>query len=380
MEITEINDLKGLQALEPEWKALLDNSYSATFFQSPEWIITWTKHFLDDRKLRVLVAREQGELVGIAPLFMTLQREGVTNRTIKFLGDPLTDYNDYIIHNDYVDKVLEGFCGHLHAHADEWNRLQLREMPGESKTLAYIKKKHRASLPVKQEETFRFRISEEDGSVGEIMERVEKKITERRGRLKKFIHSQAYSAGLAKDYAEFLSFMERLKAFHIRRWADTSTPSYFTDPKHVHFFEELHRLLWDRGMINLSVVRRQGEVIATILCYLYQDQCYYYTSSYSWEAKNISPSHANFLSTIGFCIERGFHTFDFGRGDESFKREYANHICRNYSIDVVNKPVLMPLLKAKQLFLGSLRENPRLYRKAKQVKEFLGIMHKSTVG
>ncbi len=43
--VREINDPAELNALAPAWRALLPQTPGATFFQSPEWLATYLRHF-----------------------------------------------------------------------------------------------------------------------------------------------------------------------------------------------------------------------------------------------------------------------------------------------------------------------------------------------
>jgi len=56
------------KTLEPQWKALLAESYSNMPFLSFEWLTTWWDCFGRDKSLRFVLLHRNGRLVGIAPL------------------------------------------------------------------------------------------------------------------------------------------------------------------------------------------------------------------------------------------------------------------------------------------------------------------------
>ncbi len=64
----EINDPAELNALAPAWHALLAQTPGATFFQSPEWLATYWRHFGARQRLRVIVVEDGGRVRGILPL------------------------------------------------------------------------------------------------------------------------------------------------------------------------------------------------------------------------------------------------------------------------------------------------------------------------
>ena len=61
-----------LEALRPEWDALWTRTPGATPFQSPRWLLPWWHQFGTGMP-RVAIAREQGLLVGVLPLYVLPQ-------------------------------------------------------------------------------------------------------------------------------------------------------------------------------------------------------------------------------------------------------------------------------------------------------------------
>src|SRR5438105_4444855 len=82
--------------LQSEWNRLLDRSSSDTVFLRWEWIHTWWTLFKAERRFYALAVRDQGRLVGIAPLY--IDRPGPLGvRQLKLCSDELgPDYLDLI--------------------------------------------------------------------------------------------------------------------------------------------------------------------------------------------------------------------------------------------------------------------------------------------
>lgn len=68
MVITEVTTDDGFDALRPEWNQLVSRLEVPSPFQSWEWCRTWWNYFGRAHRLRILVFREAGDLVGIAQL------------------------------------------------------------------------------------------------------------------------------------------------------------------------------------------------------------------------------------------------------------------------------------------------------------------------
>jgi CelD/BcsL family acetyltransferase involved in cellulose biosynthesis len=68
MSISEITTDDGFDRLQEEWNQLVLRLDVPSPFQSWEWCRTWWKHFGSTHRLRILVFRDAGEVIGIAPL------------------------------------------------------------------------------------------------------------------------------------------------------------------------------------------------------------------------------------------------------------------------------------------------------------------------
>jgi len=84
--------LADLEALAPEWEALWQRDRRATPFQSPAWLIPWTRHLWGGGELIIQEDRINGELSGLLPLF----RWGTDQTTVSFLGAGVSDYGDIL--------------------------------------------------------------------------------------------------------------------------------------------------------------------------------------------------------------------------------------------------------------------------------------------
>lgn len=117
MHIEIIRSMPELTALEKEWNDLLANSASHVPFLRHEYITTWWQGLGGGEwkhgELFVVTARqEQGELVGIAPLFQTNNRDG--EPALMLLGSiEISDYLDVIAHPDNLPAFMEALLEHL---------------------------------------------------------------------------------------------------------------------------------------------------------------------------------------------------------------------------------------------------------------------------
>ncbi|RYZ26747.1 MAG: hypothetical protein EOP01_08610, partial [Propionibacteriaceae bacterium] len=79
LEVTVLRHLDRVEELAPAWAALHEAAGARLPFSAPEWSLTWLRHFTGpgpDRPL-VVEVREDGALVGVAPLYEHRMRGGL---------------------------------------------------------------------------------------------------------------------------------------------------------------------------------------------------------------------------------------------------------------------------------------------------------------
>jgi CelD/BcsL family acetyltransferase involved in cellulose biosynthesis len=122
------------QAHEDQWTKLLEQSGQDPLFLSWEWMTIWWRVFGDKptNSLCLLAAHRDGELVGIAPLYLsTTRRFGLSVRSLQFIGQSWRDGN--VISSEYLDVIAACsqrdqmravFVHHL-AKAHKWSEFTL---------------------------------------------------------------------------------------------------------------------------------------------------------------------------------------------------------------------------------------------------------------
>ena len=130
--IEKINSTEAFKNLKKEWNCLLEQSQAQSVFLTWEWLYTWWEHFGADKTLYVLLARESGEIVGIAPLMLTsVKRLGLKFRMLRNLGMPDTDVAGLIVKDDRPE-VVNLFCQEIQNASRQWDVFELGEFANTS--------------------------------------------------------------------------------------------------------------------------------------------------------------------------------------------------------------------------------------------------------
>src|SRR5688572_18154453 len=113
--VAVIDDVREFDRLRGEWNGLLEASAAATPFLTWSWLRSWWTHFGGAATLRLLVVRDRGELIGLAP--MMLSRRGLQQSpALEFLGlgGAGSDYLDAIVRPGDERAVVDALTSALH--------------------------------------------------------------------------------------------------------------------------------------------------------------------------------------------------------------------------------------------------------------------------
>jgi len=368
LQVDVIDSEEGLIEIAQEWSNLLPRSHNDTIFLTFEWLSTWWKHFKDNRELRVLTARnEDGELIGIAPLMIYRRRllSLLSLKVMEFLGSGHSDYLDFILLKGREEEILGAFFRYLREHGDEWDLLDLVDIPEDSMTLRYVRKltlKHMdrienvcpyitlpkswdsflLSLPKKRRRNFQYYLR----------------------RLKRDFSFQFGTVG-GGDLQEKI---DRLYSLHESRWRTKGTLGVFSDRKFAQFHRDIILKSFERGWLRLYYISLNGNIVSVLYAFRYGQRICYYQSGFDPEYSKYSLG----TITIGCCIEsaisEGVKEFDFLRGDEPYKYDWgANRARRNVRCRIFNRS-----LKARLYHLGIvLSQRYKILRKVRALEEGL---------
>jgi CelD/BcsL family acetyltransferase involved in cellulose biosynthesis len=117
-------------------------------------------------------------------------------------------------------------------------------------------------------------------------------------------------------------------AQHVARWAVTPSPSLFHDPTQRRFYERLTEEAAEAGWLRFTRVDWNGQPIAFHFGFCYGGSYLWYKPSFDIAWARRSPGEVLLRQLFCAAMAEGAHTFDFGLGDEPFKRRFATQINR----------------------------------------------------
>ena len=339
-----ISTARAFDLLEPAWNDLLGKA-GATVFQSFEWNRAWWKYKAGrfDR-LHILLFRCDGEIAGIAPLFIHPVRvAGVTvARRLTFIGTGLTDYVDILADPRHEAEVFGALVRLLTTEHSSWDLFDMEDVNETSHLVTQVAGMLKEAglnvytyqgnvcpyvlLPERAEELFQA----SGPASGYNFRRKQKKLQSKFSPELRIYRSEGDNLETAiGDFSRV----------HGGRWKSQGYPSAFDDPAMQAYHVEFSRHFARRGWLRLYILYAGGEPVATTYNFNYRGRIYMYHSNAHGpeELMRCSPGMVVRLTSMADGIAEGMKVFDYLRGDEPYKyRETAAQESKNYLIRAVS--------------------------------------------
>jgi CelD/BcsL family acetyltransferase involved in cellulose biosynthesis len=322
MEYTLHNDFSELNA--QEWNDLLKESVSDTPFLRHEYQRGWWEHRgggeWQNAQLILISAREDGKLIGIAPLFIA-EYEG-KNALLLIGSIEISDYLDVIVRMDDHSRFITGLLDFLaSSFADNWSSLDWYNLPDSSPTLAAFKAEAESRGWTHLEEMYRPtpRIAL-NGDFEEYLSRVEKKQRhEIRRKMRRAIESERgvrwFISDMADPEAEIDAFLKLMEQ-------DQGKASFLRDSMRAQM-RDVIRTAHENGWLWLAFLEADGQRIAAALNFDYENKLWGYNAGVNRDFMDLSPGWVLLGLILQWCCENGRYEFDFMRGDEDYKYRFG---------------------------------------------------------
>lgn len=335
LQIKVVRDIKAFAALRAEWGRLLDEG-NVGVFNSWEWLYPWYTRLGKGRKLFILTARhENGTLAGVMPLCMqSLHALGHKVRRLAFLGDTEVcgDHRDIVALPEEHDLVGRAFAAFLRKHSPLWDILDLADMDSGSALLGQFTsfwERKGFACESTTGDVIPALVFQPGVEFGDFLKAAGRKenYTRRRKWLGKrpgfAIERVEDPDSLAVPFSEFLYL-------HSLRWAGEGSEAIRnTDVEAFH--RDATALLAQRGKLQLFIMRVEGKPVAAVYGIKHSDTFSYYQAGRDPEWQNRSVGLVMLCEAIRVSMQAGLQVYDFLRGEEGYKSEWANshkHLAR----------------------------------------------------
>jgi CelD/BcsL family acetyltransferase involved in cellulose biosynthesis len=328
MKLQTIETIEEFVAQHDQWNALLESSTSNCVFLTHEWLSTWWKHLAQGR-LRILTARDRGNLIGILPVAeKPAQVTRMMPRILQFLGcgGIGSDYLDLIAAKGREDEVAAAFAEHLHSRG---LMLQLSQLRGET-ALASMLANHleqRAWTVAKKKLNVCPYIDLRGHTWASYLTTLGPNIRKNINRyLRNLPNTFDMRVDCVQKPAEAGRALDVAIELHKKRWDTTGTSEAFNSDSVISFHREFAQLAAQRGWLRILILWLDGTAAAALYGLRYGPTFYFYQSGFDPLYSKHSVGVATMGLAIKTAIEEGASEYDFLHGNEEYKFHWAQKV------------------------------------------------------
>jgi CelD/BcsL family acetyltransferase involved in cellulose biosynthesis len=311
------------------WNRLLSSSGSDGLFLTWEWVSTWLQVFGGQFEPLLLIAEEDRQPCGIAPLMIRRGTNPLSqlSRTLMFIGqevDVTPDYLDLIVPRGQEWRVVPPLVRTLTTRlAHRWDFVDLDSQLRSSPT-------RRPLLHGFGEAGIELDVIGEDVSP----------YVELPSSWEAFLQSR--SGGFRKQYKNKLNRLQRAGAVRLllggrdlsveealehivrlnrERWQETGRS--FRSQRYLRFHRMLCAKLAPLGRVALLLMELDGEVVAGRDDFVYGDKLWCYQGGWSPAHRELNLGDNMLAAIIQWGIQRGLREYDFLGGRAAYKDRWA---------------------------------------------------------
>jgi CelD/BcsL family acetyltransferase involved in cellulose biosynthesis len=311
------------ETLAEEWDDLLLRSVNAPFFMRHIYQRTWWRCLGNDNLVIMVFRNEDGQLVGLAPLYGSTNQAG--QRELSFVGCvDISDYLDLLVDRNHVEAVHQALLDCLgRDDGPAWDKLYLCSLTQHSVTHTKLAEAARArgwQATVQQQDVCPVIVlpSSWDDYLADLDKKQRHEIRRKIRKIEREAETRWYVIDSLEGLAEAMDVFIRLHQQSTRDKED------FWSDDLIQFFNAVSAEIAQAGWLKLYFIEVNGVEAAAMLCFDYNNEFLLYNSGYDPEQfANLSPGNVLTSYTIQEAIRLGRSRYDFLRGDEVYKFRFG---------------------------------------------------------
>ena len=335
MEFKLHNTFEQLEPLASSWNALLETSVTNAPFLRFEYLSTWWStrgggEWNTDTELAVITAHENGELLGIAPLFLVTNRDD--QPALMLLGSiEISDYLDLIVSSDKHQAFVMGLINWLKSNYEAaWQALDWYNLPEDSPTLSVLK-----TVSTQYEWDYAETIYQPSpfiplpGDFETYLSGIDKK---QRHEIRRKIRRAEDSNRSVRWYivADGNKLDSEMDGFLALMAHDPEKEAFLTGPMREQLKNSVHAA-FNAGYLQLAFLEVDGEKACAYLNFDYDNKIWVYNSGLDRRFMDLSVGWVLLGYLLEWANDHKRVEFDFLRGDEDYKYKFGGqkrHVMR----------------------------------------------------
>ena len=326
MDFSLYSNFSDLAPLAGEWNALLAESITHVPFLRYEYLQSWWSTRgggeWPESELAVVVAKEAGRLVGVAPLFSARNRQA--EPALLLLGSiEISDYLDVIVREADLSAFLSGLLDWLGPHGPSgWRLLDWHNLPQVSPTLPALKAEaKKRGWACQVEPTYHAPAIPLAGDFETYLAGIDRK---QRHEIRRKMRRAVESGRQVRWYiVEDGSSLEvEVEAFLDLMRQDPQKAAFLT-PAMCEQMRLATRAAFDNGWLQLAFLEADGQKAAAYINFDYLNRIWVYNSGMSLRFTDISAGWVLLGYLLEWANDHKRSEFDFMRGNEDYKYRFG---------------------------------------------------------
>ena len=373
--ITELRKTSGLELelienesdflnLKEDWNNLCQNPIN-----SFEWSYAWWKNLGKNYALKIIRACFNGKTLGIAPLCIQTARVlKISNvKSLCFIGNNISDYLGFLIKEGEDRELIFSFLLDFALNKLSYDFVEFKQINSSSIDI---------ELWEKYAKLYDFEIIEsgvnknielsEYCSYQEYFENLSKKHkANTKNKINKIKKSGLnfyyfFKEDIDKSDIELISEMNIKRQKFLYEKGFKKRDSQYADSNKKSFLSKYLCNKLNKSKM-LAYLKCENKIIAYVLFFKSKDTLFYWDASFDVEYEKFSPSIILLNESIKYAFENNYKFFDFIRGDDNYKKPWANISFYNYNF-VKNSSAKAKIIskyrkKMPAFFFGRFRKN-----------------------
>ncbi len=315
---------RDLLELEPAWNGLVRDADIDHPFLTYEWVYTFWQCFGPGNRLHVVVVRDAGEVIAIAPLMLTSGRVlGIPTRCPEFIGNVHTPRCDLLIGRRH--EAARRAIWDVIARDSGWDVLRLCQLPAESPTVPELARLATADgfRPGVWEAQGQRYLRLDTGWEYSIKAKHRSNLRNRLVRLSRLGDVELEVVSSREGLDEALEDGFRIEA---AAWKGARGTAMTSDPAIHLFYARLAERMADRGWLRLQFLRLGEQRIAFGYSLCYRNTLRLLKTGYDPEYRLYSPGHLLMWRVLREASQEGITEFDFLGADASWHADWTTNV------------------------------------------------------
>jgi CelD/BcsL family acetyltransferase involved in cellulose biosynthesis len=320
-----VTDEAAFLSLEAEWNETVERAGVGYPFLRHEWLRTWWECFGSGGRLHIVIVRTGGRIAAIAPLMSdTTRMYGISIRRLRLLHNDHTPRGDFIV-ADRPEESYQAIWAALYQRREQWDVLQLSQVPQESSTLACV-----STLAIADGcGTGVWRSGDAPylelrGSWDEYFESLTAKFRQNvRNRLSRLNRLGNPALETLRNGSALLAARDDAFRLEASGWKSQARTSIDSDPAVHRFYTLLAERASAHGWLRLLFLTVNGRRIATSYGSVYDNRLFLFKTGYDPAYAQCSPFKLLTYYAVQSAFTEGLKEVDFLGDAEPWKLEWT---------------------------------------------------------